>query len=122
MRITWKDGVTTLSAAGAIVLERAYFHDWDWPLISNMKWAMAGLAVLTAVGLVFSYALDEVRGFSWSVIAGLFTISTLALTGLGMYFANTDYVVLLMLNAVFFWIASLVRHVTVHAPIAHGHA
>jgi hypothetical protein len=122
MRITWKDGVTTLSAAGAIVLERAYFHDWDWPLISNMKWAMAGLAVLTAVGLVFSYALDEVRSFSWSVIAGLFTISTLALTGLGMYYANTDYVVLLMLNAVLFWIASLVRHVTVHAPIAHGHA
>jgi hypothetical protein len=122
MRITWKDGVTTLSAAGAIVLERAYFHDWDWPLISNMKWAMAGLAVLTAVGLVFSYALDEVRSFSWSVIAGLFTISTLALTGLGMYYANTDYVVLLMFNAVFFWIASIVRHVTVNAPIAHGHA
>ena len=122
MRITWKDGVTTLSAAGAIVLEYAYFHDWSWPLISNMKWAMAGLAALTAVGLVFSYVLDEIRGFSWSLVAGLFAISTIALTGLGLYYVNTDYVVLLMLNTVLFWFASIVRHVTLHEPIVHGHA
>lgn len=122
MRITWKDGVTTLSAAGAIVLEYAYFHDWDWPLISNMKWVMIGLAGLTAIGLVFSYVLDQVRSFSWSLIAGVFAVSTVALTGLGMYYANTDYIVLLMLNAVLFWIASVVRHVTVHSPVAQGHA
>lgn len=122
MRITWKDGVTTLSAAGAIVLEYAYFHDWSWPLISNMKWAMAGLAALTAVGLVFSYVLDEIRGFSWSLVAGLFVISTIALTGFGLYYVNTDYVVLLMLNTVLFWFASIVRHVTLHEPIVHGHA
>jgi hypothetical protein len=122
MRITWKDGVTTLSTAGAIVLERAYFHDWDLPLVSNMKWVIAGLVLLTAVGFVFSYVLDAVRGAGWSLVAGILAASTIVLAGLGLYYTNSDYVVLLMLNAILFWFASLVRHVTVHVPMTQSHA
>lgn len=122
MRITLKDGVTTAATAGAVVLERAYFHDWDWPLIANMRWTIAGLAALTAVGLLFSFVLDTTRNMVWSVVASAFAISTVVLTGLGLYYTNSDYVVLLMLNAVLFWVASLVRHLTVPATYSHGHA
>jgi hypothetical protein len=122
MRITWKDGVTTLSTTGAIVLERAYFHTWDWPLISNIDWAIAGLVGLTAVGFLFSYVLDKFRGMAWSTVAMVLGAVSLVLASLGLYTHNTDYVVLLMVNAVLFWLASIVRHVTVHLPTAHSPA
>lgn len=123
MKITWRDGVTTLSAAGAIVLERAYFHNWDWPLIDSMRWTVVGLAALTAVGFIFSYMLDASRSVAWSWVVGAFAFVTVALMALGLYYNTvTDYVVLLMVNAVLFWMASIVRHVTVHEPMAQSHA
>lgn len=123
MKVTWKDGVTTLSTAAAVVLERAYFHNWDWPLIDNMRWAVAGLALLFAVGFVFSYVLDAVRGIGWSWAAGSLGVLAVVLTGLGLYYnTTTDYVVSLMLTTVLFWVASLVRHLTVHYPMTHSHA
>lgn len=122
MKITWRDGVTTLSTAGAIVLERAYFHNWDWPLISNMRWAVVGLAGLLAIGFVFSYLLDAVRGVTWTYVAGTLGLLALAFTGLGLYYnTTTDYVVLLMLTNVAFWMSSIVRHLTVHMPMTHSH-
>lgn len=122
MRVTWKDGVTTLATAGAITLERAYFHSWDWPLISNMDWVIAGLVGLTAIGFLFSYVFDEFRNTAWTWIAGILGALTLVLAGFGLITGSSDYVVLLMLNAVLFWIASIIRHVTVHVPMARGHA
>ena len=121
MRITWKDGVTTLAAAGAIVLDRAYFHNWDWPLVSSMSWVIVGLAALTAVGMLFSYVLDDTRSSTWSWVTGAFAFVTAALTGLGLYYTNSDYVVLLMLSAVTYALASIVRHVTVSSPVTHIH-
>lgn len=121
MRITWKDGVTTIAAGAAILLERAYFHQWDLPLVSSMNWVITGLVALIAVGVIFSYALDEVRGKAWSIVTGVLGVAALALAGLGIYTGNSDYVVLLMLNAVVFWMASIVRHVTVQSPVTHSH-
>lgn len=122
MRVTWKDGVTTIAAGAAVVLERAYFHNWDWPLISSMDWAIAGMAGLLAIGFIFSYALDAYKGTTWSIVAGLIGVLGIVLTGLGLYYTNTDYVVMLMLTNVLFWIASIVRHLTVHMPTTYGHA
>lgn len=122
MSITWRDGITTLSTAGVIVLERAYFHNWDWPLVSSLRWMIVGLAVLTAVGLIFSYTLDKFRSSGWSLVAG--TLGTLAagFTGLGLIFNDSDYLVLLMLTAVVFWLASIVRHITIPSTLSQSHA
>lgn len=121
MRITWRDGVTTLSTAGAIVLERAYFYNWDWPLISNVRWTIAGLAALILVGFVFSYALDTTRSRGWSIIAGLIGLAAVVLTGLGLIYAASNYAILLMLTAVVFWIASVIEHAAVPSTTTHGH-
>lgn len=121
MRITWKDGITTLSTAGAIVLERAYFHEWDWPLISDMRWTLIGLAALVAVSYLFGYVLDRSHSTIWNWTAGLLAILAAVLTGLGLIFAASDYVVLLMLTAVVFWIVSIVAHVAVPGTRTHGH-
>lgn len=122
MRITWRDGVTTVSTAGAITLERAYAYDWSWPLVSNIKWVIAGLVVLTAVGMVFSYMLDAVRSSGWTLVTGVLAAAAVVFASLGLYYSNSDYVLMLMLTAVLFWFASLVRHATVHVPMTHSHA
>ena len=120
MKLTWKDAVTTLIMAAVIILERAYFHNWNWPLVSGMRWVVIGIATLTVLSLFFSYVLDRVHSVGWNIIAGVFSLSTLALTGLGLYYANSDFVVLLMLNTVLLWAVSMIGHVISHRPVSHG--
>ena len=122
MRITWRDGITTLATAGAIVLERAYFHDWDWPLVSSMRWVITGLAILMAVNYLFGYVIDHVHSAGWSFTATAIAVITLVLTGLGLAFVVSDYVVLLMLASIVFWLASMLRHLTVQSPMVHSHS
>lgn len=123
MRITWKDGITTLIAAGAVVLERAYFHNWDWPLISNTRWTIAGLAILVVAGLVFGFALDKRRGVMWMTDTVLLGLAVVTLTTLGMIYAASDYAVLLMINAVLVWFLSIVQHLSIpsHTPLRPQH-
>lgn len=121
MRVTWRDGVTTLATAGAIVLERAYFHNWNWPLIDDVRWTIGGLAALVVVSFVFGYVLDSSRNTTWTVIAGLIGLAALVFTGLGLVYAASDYAVMLMLSAVVFWIASIIEHIVVPSTASHGH-
>lgn len=122
MSLTWRDGVTTLATAGAVVLERAYFHNWDWPLLSSMRWAIAGLAILIAVNYLFGFILDATRGEGWTVVANALAVIAVLLTAFGLSYVVSDYVVLLMVTAIVFWAASIVRRLAVHVPMAHGHA
>lgn len=123
MRITWRDGVSTLAVAGAVVLERAYSLEWSTAtLVADTRWALGGVAALAVIAFVFSYMLDATRSTLWSVVAGVLAVVAIALTALGLIYAESGYVVWLMLTAVVFWVASIVRHLTVPAtpPIA-GH-
>ena len=121
MRITWKDGATTLATAGAVLLERAHFYGWDWPLVSDVQWVVFGIAVLLVISYVFGYVLDSTRSTVWNWAAGLLAAGALIIMTLGLIFATSDYAVLLMAVSVVFWVGSLVAHSTVHRPSTHGH-
>lgn len=120
MRITWKDGVTTLAAGSAVLLERAYFWRWDWPLLSSMRWTLTGLGLLMAVSLALGYLLDEDKTSGWNWFAGLAAVTAAAFVGLGLAYVISDYVVLAMVAVVTFWAVSVLRHLSVHSPVAHG--
>lgn len=120
MRITWKDGVTTLAMAGAIVVERAHFHSWDWPLISSMRWTIAIIAALFVVSFVFGYVLDNKHSTAWNWTAGILAAIAIVIAGLGLALVQSDYVVLLMLTTVALWAASIVAHLTVPRTSSHG--
>lgn len=122
MNITWKEGVTTLAAAGAVALEWAYFHSYSWPLVSSTRWVVAGLALLIGIGFLFSYVWDKTRSEGWSMTANVIAMVAVVLTALGLIFPASDYVVLLMLTSIVFWVAAIVRHLTVHAPSTQVHA
>jgi len=119
MRVSWRDIVTTLTTAGAILLERAYALGWDWPLVSEIRWVIIGIALLIAIGLLVSYSPDEFEGLSWTWAFGLLAVSAVVFTGLGLYFMRDFYVALLMINAVVVWVASLAYHLSTPSRSTH---
>ncbi len=121
MRITWKDGVTTLATVTAVALERAYSQNWDLSFSLNGQWVLAGLFALVAISYIFSYVLDSTRSTIWTWTSGLIVIVAAFIAGIGMIYTASDYVVALMLTAVVFWVASLVAHLTVEHTSTHGH-
>ena len=120
MRITWRDGVTTLTTASAVVLQYAYYHSWDWPLVSSTRWVVTGLGVLLGIGLVSSYAFDSARSAVWSWATGLIAVGGALLVALGLGFADSAYVAWLLAANITLWLISLVHHLTV-APSLVGH-
>lgn len=122
MSITWRDGVTTLATASAVVIERAYFHDWTWPLVSSLRWVIAITFGLIAVSFIFSYVLDKMKSTAWSVVAVSIGAIAFVLSGLGLYFNDSDYLVLLMLSSIAFWVSSIIRHISVPATTQASHA
>lgn len=122
MNITWREGVTTLAAVGAVVIERAYFHSWNWPLVSSTRWVVTGLAILIAVQYIFNVLLDKTRSEAWFYTGSLLGMISTVLAGLGLIFAVSDYVVLLMLAAITFWFFAILTHLVSHSPAPHVHA
>lgn len=122
MNITWREGVTTLAAAGAIVLERAYFHSYTWPLVSSTRWVVTGLAVLLAAQYIINVLMDKSRSEAWFYTANLIAMIGAVLTGLGLLFPASDYVVLLMLTAITFGFFAILTHFAAHSPTPHVRA
>ena len=110
MRITWRDAITTISMGSAIVVERAYFHNWDWPLVSSMNWVLVGLAALGLLAILAGISFDKFASEAWNFIAAIWALATVAVAGLGMAYEVSDYVVIMMLNVVGVWIVSVAYH------------
>ncbi len=122
MRITWTDGAVTLATIGAVVVERAHFHDWTWPLISSVRWTILIISALAAISILVSFVIDKIHSKSRAIIATIFASLVAVITGLGIYFNASDYIVLLMLTIVAFWAVSIVRHFVTPASMTHYHA
>lgn len=114
MRITWKDAITTLSAGGAVVAERAYFHEYDWPLASSMRWVIGVLAILAAINLVLGFAFDWRKSDWWDFLAIVLGVGLATITTLGLIYVVSDYVVLGMLATLAIWLLSVARHLAEH--------
>ncbi|HRJ06038.1 MAG TPA: hypothetical protein PK096_00510 [Candidatus Saccharibacteria bacterium] len=121
MRITWKDGVTTLATAGIVLLEAAHFYEWGWALVDEVRWVIFGIAALLAISYVFGYVFDGTRSTAWNWVAALVAVVAVVTATLGLIYAASGYAAVLMFTSVAFWLASLVAHLTIHYPTTHGH-
>jgi|GEM_PF-1575875 len=110
MKITWKDAVTTLGAGSAVVLERVYYNNYDWPLVSSTRWVVTGLAILGAITLLAGFAFDKLSSTGWDVIGLTFGTLLVVLTALGLIYAISDYVILIALTTVAMWVVSVAHH------------
>lgn len=98
-----RDVIITLTAAGAVVLERAYFHNWTWPLMSSARWAIAGVAVLGILTIAFGWTRDRV----WSAIEIVLGLAAGTVAVIGLITGNSDYLVLTMIGVVVMWATSI---------------
>jgi len=53
MRLTWRDGITTVLAALVVLVTLAATQGWDWPLLGSERAAVAALTVLGYAMCVF---------------------------------------------------------------------
>jgi hypothetical protein len=120
MKITWKDAVTTLSAGGAVVLSVAYYNDYSWPLVSNVRWVVGGLAVLAAVILVVGFAFDRLSNLNWDLLGITLAVTIGFITAMGLAFAVSGYVVTMLIAILATWLVSISHHfMEQDTPYAH---
>jgi hypothetical protein len=108
MTLTWRDGITTLAAAAAVLIERAHNLNWNWAVISNVRWAFAALVVLGAIAML--YEAVSGRFTTWLEYALGFAGAVLAVVGFSL--ASPAYLAWLMLDIVAIWFVSLATHVS----------
>lgn len=110
MRITWRDGITTAAAAAAVIVERAYFHNWNWPLVHEVGWAIAAVILAGYACFYYSFAYDDDPSAAWSVIAYSSTGIAAVLAALGVLTNNSGFLVALTVMVVFLWAVSIIQH------------
>lgn len=122
MRLTWKDGVTTLLAVATVLVALAVVQEWDWPLLGSVR---AGTVALMAVGLGMcalggsTVERSEARG---PYFATLSMLGILALVlGVWALIAGTEEPFLaLAIVSVLMWLASTMRHAIGGRPATIG--
>jgi hypothetical protein len=112
MSLTWRDAVTTIVAAGALVVAIAVIRNWNVPIISNPRWAAF---ILIAIGIALCIV-GNVSGqpdfadpyvMIMAVLGGgIILLAALALImGTAVYVGLAAGVLLLM------WLVSTIRHI-----------
>jgi hypothetical protein len=113
MRLTWKDGVTTLLAVAVVLVALAVVQEWGWPLLGSYRSGTVALAVL---GL----GMCALGGSTLQASAprGPYFATTSMLGGLALIFAiwalvaNTqEPFVALAIDTVLLWMVATLHHV-----------
>ena len=118
MRLTWRDGVTTILAVAAVAIAVAVTQEWDWPLLGSVT---AGVVVLGAVG----WAMCILGGRStteWSmknpftVTMAVLGSAALVLIVIGIVTGSETVFVSLAVVTVVMWMASTTAHAIRRRP------
>jgi hypothetical protein len=121
MKITWKDAVTTLSAGSAVALSVAYYNDYSWPLVSSVRWMVAIMAALAAIILILGFAFDKLSGMYWDITGVILAAFTGFITAIALTYADSGYVMTMMIAVLVIWAVSMVHHVIEHEPTQTTH-
>ena len=120
MRLTWRDGATTILAGAAVAIAVAVTQEWDWPLLGSVT---AGVVVLGAVG----WAMCILGGTSttdWSmknpftVTMAVLGSAALVLIVIGLVTGSETVLVSLAVVTVVMWMASTTAHAIRRKPAA----
>jgi len=122
MRLTWKDGISTVFAAVAVVVALAVTNAWGWPLLGDYR---AGTVALTLVGFGMCASGTAIGKASWAnpfvVIATLLGVAALVLIVGGLIYATKPLFVALAATIVALWFVSTLRHLVEGTSDAPGH-
>jgi hypothetical protein len=123
MKLTWRDGATTILAGLAVVAVVAALQGWGWPLLGSIA---AGVGVVGVLG----WAMCLLSGSTRSVpsMKDPFTIAmsvlgsvALVLIIVGVITASEVVLVALAAVIVLMWVASTSAHLVRRQPAAQIH-
>lgn len=112
MRLTWRDGITTVLAALVVLVTLAATQGWDWPLLGSERSAIGMLGVL---GYAMCYAAGTPKAFL-SMKGGYRTLSSvlgavaLLIFVVGLIWPSETWLVLLAADILLLWAIATVRH------------
>jgi hypothetical protein len=122
MRLTWKDGISTVLAAVAVLVALAVTNAWGWPLLGDYR---AGTVALTLVGFGMCATGTAIGKTSWAnpfvAIATLLGVVALVLIVGGLIYATAPLFVALAAVIVALWFVSTLRHLVEGTPEAPAH-
>jgi hypothetical protein len=123
MRLTWRDGVTTLLAGLVAAIALAVTQGWDWPLLGSERTGVAAIGVVGYTMCVFgtrasvTKASDLVGGPSMIAASALGAVA-LALIVAGLIAGSETIVVALAVAVLGSWLVATARH-AVEGPAPH---
>jgi membrane-bound ClpP family serine protease len=119
MKLTWKDGITTMLAGLTVAVAVAVTQEWDWPLLGSVT---AGVGVLGAIG--WAMCIFGGSGTSEWSMKNPYTVAMSALGSLaivlivvGLITGSETVFVTLAVVTVVMWLASTTAHAVAHAPV-----
>lgn len=112
MRLTWRDGLTTLMAFLVILVALAAIQGWGWPLLGSDRSAMVVLGVLGygmchAAGTPNAYL--SLKGGYRTLTSALGAIALIVFI-VGMIWPSETWIVLLSADILLLWVMATVRH------------
>src|SRR5438105_6848725 len=121
MRLTWRDGITTILAGFTVVIALAVTQGWGWPLLGSYRW---GVGMLAVVGLAADCGYSA--GGTWSfrdpfiVVASVLGVAAFGLIVAGLIAGTEALFIALAVDLVALWIVATVRHLVEAVPNASG--
>jgi hypothetical protein len=117
MRLTWRDGVTTVLAAAVVGIFAANTANWSVPFVENARWAslLIGLVGLSMCIVGGSATVIAVKS-PFVVAAGVLGSAAMLLVVIGVATGWSLAVTLLAADTLVLWIVSTIRHAAVSRP------
>jgi hypothetical protein len=114
MRLTWRDGVTTLLAAAVVGIFAAHTANWSVPFVEDTRWATL---LIGAVGLsmciVGGSGATIAAKSTFTVVAGILGGAAMLLVIIGLTIGWSLAVTLLSADTLLLWVVSTIRHAAV---------
>jgi hypothetical protein len=112
MRLTWRDGLTTILAVLVVAVTLGAIRGWDWPFIGSDRSAVGVLGIL---GYAMCYASAVPRTFlsmngGYRTVASVLGAAALVLVGVGLVWPSETWIIAVAIDILALWAIATARH------------
>lgn len=112
MRLTWRDGATSILAVLVALVALAGTQGWGWPLLGSDR---SEIAVLGVLGYGMCHAAGTPNAFlsmkgGYRTLMSVLGAAALLIVIVGLIWPSETWVVLLAADLLLLWVVATVRH------------
>jgi hypothetical protein len=121
MRLTWRDGATSLLLVSLVIVAFAVVGGWDWPMLGSVR---AGVGAALVIGMAMCilgsrFESDEMVKDPFLISASVLGTAALVLAAIGLITGSEAVFVALVGITAALWVVATTRHAVEgghHAP------